>query len=310
MRSWVAKAAVKVLRPEYSSNPSVLDRFLNEARSAALIRHPGLIDIFDYGNHASGAAYIMMEFLEGESLAARVRRISALPAEMLAEIARQTAAALGAAHGQSSVHRDVKPDNIFLLPSGELPSGIRVKVLDFGIAKLSGEAAFGQSTRTGALLGTPTYMAPEQCRGSRRWGRSTWTPATTMRRSPSSRPRRGSSLPRTPSFSSARRIVGRTTETTASSMSPSRTPAASASGCCSAWAAESSRPPNSRHSRGGASRDRSSHRLSDRRRAPLARPRNPPLQARTGSDNAAHRPVRAPGRPLAMLPPEAALRSS
>ena len=162
------KSAIKVLLPEVSTNKEVVTRFFNEARASAVIKHPGLIEVFDFGYHTDGSAYIVMEFLEGESLAARLKREVKLPVDVLIAVARQVASALGAAHVRGIVHRDLKPDNVFLVPDPELPSGFRCKVLDFGIAKLAGEAAAGNSlkTRTGTVMGTPVYMSPEQCRGA------------------------------------------------------------------------------------------------------------------------------------------------
>ena len=159
------KAAIKVLLPEFSRDEASLTRFFNEARSTALIRHAGLVDVFDFGYH-DGAAYIAMELLDGESLGARLRREQVLPAALAAALARQVAAAVGAAHARGIVHRDLKPDNVFLVPDPEVTVGLRVKVLDFGIAKLGGEIGGVARTTTGNLLGTPLYMSPEQCRGA------------------------------------------------------------------------------------------------------------------------------------------------
>ncbi len=159
------KAAIKVLLPEFSRDEASLTRFFNEARSTALIRHAGLVDVFDFGYH-DGAAYIAMELLDGESLGARLRREQVLPAALAAALARQVAAAVGAAHARGIVHRDLKPDNVFLVPDPEVTVGLRVKVLDFGIAKLGGELGGVARTTTGNLLGTPLYMSPEQCRGA------------------------------------------------------------------------------------------------------------------------------------------------
>ena len=161
------RAAVKVLLPELSNNQEIVNRFFNEARSTAQIKHPGLIDIYDFGYHTTGSAFIVMEFLEGESLAARLRREPKPPLALLATIGRQIASALAAAHQKGIVHRDLKPDNVFIVTDVEVQQGIRAKVLDFGIAKLQSE---GQEkslkTRTGTVMGTPMYMSPEQCRGA------------------------------------------------------------------------------------------------------------------------------------------------
>jgi serine/threonine-protein kinase len=161
-------AAVKVLHPQLCANREVVNRFFNEARSSSLIKHPGVVDIYDFGRLPDGRAYIVMEFLEGESLQARLHREGFLRLELLVDIARQVAAALAAAHQRGIVHRDLKPDNIFLITDSETRSGIRIKILDFGIAKLTDDTNPGLSTttRTDAIIGTPTYMSPEQCRGA------------------------------------------------------------------------------------------------------------------------------------------------
>jgi eukaryotic-like serine/threonine-protein kinase len=162
------KAAVKLLLPELSKSSEIVNRFFNEARMTALIRHPGLIDIFDFGYHASGAAFLVMEYLQGETLGKRLKRERALAPPLVAMLVRQIAGAVGAAHARGIVHRDLKPDNLYLVPEKGAPGGIRVKVLDFGIAKLSAAAAGKEAlkTKTGNLLGTPMYMSPEQCRKS------------------------------------------------------------------------------------------------------------------------------------------------
>src|SRR5207248_990205 len=130
------------------------------------VRHPGIVEIYDFGFLADGCAYIVMEFLDGQGLAGRIAARGRMPALEALSIARQIAGALSAAHGKSIVHRDLKPDNVFLVRDPEMPSGERIKLLDFGIAKLAGDTGINaQKTRTGAVMGTPTYMAPEQCRG-------------------------------------------------------------------------------------------------------------------------------------------------
>jgi len=158
-------AAIKVLLPELSQKQDVVMRFFNEARAATAIRHPGIIEVFDFGWTPEGAAFIVMEHLEGETLGRRASRARLRWQSALA-IARQIAGALAAAHGKGIVHRDLKPDNIFLVSDPEVPGGERIKLLDFGIAKLAGESsATVNVTETGSVMGTPTYMAPEQCRG-------------------------------------------------------------------------------------------------------------------------------------------------
>src|SRR5262249_46630879 len=124
---------------------------------------PGLVSIFEFGRTPDGAAYLMMEYLEGETLRARVERERKLPVKDAQRIARQIASALAAAHDKSVVHRDLKPENVMLIPEPELPGGERAKILDFGVAKVAQLSAAGQATQAGAFLGTPAYMAPEQC---------------------------------------------------------------------------------------------------------------------------------------------------
>jgi eukaryotic-like serine/threonine-protein kinase len=159
------KAAIKVLRRELAEDRGLVERFMNEARAANAIRHPNIIDIIDVGQLPSGIPYLMMEFLDGESLAARIAREGRMTVADAADVARQTASALFAAHGKGIVHRDLKPDNLYLVTDEAQPVG-RVKVLDFGIAKLRGDlSGSGAATQVGSLMGTPPYMSPEQCRG-------------------------------------------------------------------------------------------------------------------------------------------------
>jgi eukaryotic-like serine/threonine-protein kinase len=160
------KAAIKVLRGDLAGDRGLVERFMNEARAANAIRHPNIIDIIDVGRTPSGVPYLMMELLEGQSLAQRIKDAGHLEAREAIEIGVQTAAALTAAHGKGIVHRDLKPDNLFLVPDESRPGGMRIKVLDFGIAKLRGDLTdVSARTQAGALMGTPPYMSPEQCRG-------------------------------------------------------------------------------------------------------------------------------------------------
>ncbi len=163
------RVAVKVLRAEFSRDQELLARFLNEARAANAIRHPSIIEILDSGTTDNGMPYLVMELLEGESLSARIRRLGRLATGDALECAYQTASAVGAAHRKGIVHRDLKPDNLFVIPDATNPGRERVKVLDFGIAKLQSAALTGDhvKTRTGTLIGTPVYMSPEQCLGTK-----------------------------------------------------------------------------------------------------------------------------------------------
>jgi serine/threonine-protein kinase len=158
------RAAVKVLLPELSANESVVERFFTEARATSLIRHPGIVEVLDC-DVRDGQAYIVMEHLEGESVADYLERTGGLVGDTAFALAvvAQVAQAVGAAHAAGIVHRDLKPDNVFLSISNT-DGRIVPKVLDFGIAKLA-ERGSATHTRTGAVLGTPAYMSPEQCRG-------------------------------------------------------------------------------------------------------------------------------------------------
>jgi serine/threonine-protein kinase len=159
-------AAVKVLAPSTASIRELIARLYNEARSATSIRDPGVVEIYDVGVLPDQTAYILMEFLEGESLAGRLRRQDGVAGMRALQIIRAVSRTLHVAHEHGVVHRDLKPGNIFLVPDPEMPTGERVKLLDFGIAKRDGDAAQPRLTQTGAVIGTPPYMSPEQCRGS------------------------------------------------------------------------------------------------------------------------------------------------
>ncbi|HEX7837491.1 MAG TPA: serine/threonine-protein kinase [Kofleriaceae bacterium] len=159
------RAAIKVLLPELSARPDIVNRFFNEARAVTSISDPGIVQVFDFGYHGDGSAFIVMEYLEGEPLDRRLARVGRLPAVEALRIGRQLAISLAAAHAQRIIHRDLKPENIFLVPDAEVTSGERTKILDFGIAKLSDDHPGKLKTSTGVLMGTPMYMSPEQCRG-------------------------------------------------------------------------------------------------------------------------------------------------
>ncbi len=156
-------AAVKVLHRAYSSNPQIVSRFIAEARAVNQIRHKNIIDIFAFGRVDDGRHFFVMELLEGESLEDLLKRRGHLEVEEALPILRAIARALGAAHAAGIAHRDLKPDNVFLARDAD--GNVVPKLLDFGIAKLLGEEAAGHKTKTGAPIGTPHYMSPEQCRG-------------------------------------------------------------------------------------------------------------------------------------------------
>jgi len=157
------RAAIKVLRPEVSRSPIVVERFIQEARAVNSIGHPNIIDIFAFGALDDGRAYHIMDLLIGESLRKRLKRGALHPSEA-ASVIDETAMALTAAHDKGFVHRDLKPDNIFLQTRED--RWPEVKLLDFGLAKLMPEAGIAPfQTKTGVMLGTPEYMSPEQARG-------------------------------------------------------------------------------------------------------------------------------------------------
>jgi serine/threonine-protein kinase len=160
------RAAIKFLLPALSQDADVVTRFFNEARAASVIKHPGIVEIYDC-DVVDEQAYIVMEYLEGESLAATLRRTGSLASEPIAisAVVGQIASALAAAHRKEIVHRDLKPENVFLSVEESIRAPFIVKILDFGIAKLTAPGGGGSNTRTGGLLGTPVYMSPEQCRG-------------------------------------------------------------------------------------------------------------------------------------------------
>jgi tRNA A-37 threonylcarbamoyl transferase component Bud32 len=164
------QVAIKVLHRELIRDFQHVRRFVNEARAANTIRHPNIVEILDAGTTETGTPYLVMELLAGESLGDRLSRKRLELGEAL-DIVRQTASALHAAHRQGIVHRDLKPANLFLAQDARGGGREQVKVLDFGIAKLqTGRPADQVKTQSGMMLGTPTYMSPEQCLGTRHVG--------------------------------------------------------------------------------------------------------------------------------------------
>ncbi|HXI55273.1 MAG TPA: serine/threonine-protein kinase [Polyangia bacterium] len=162
------QAAIKVLLPELTGDVEAVRRFLLEARATSGIKHPGIVEILDCDIHHDGRAFIVMELLEGLTLADHLRVTGRLDCDVALSLVGQIANALAAAHDKRIIHRDLKPDNVFLVPVVDGDSPYAVKVLDFGIAKLIAEgSAAGTLTRTGFVVGSPPYMSPEQCTGAR-----------------------------------------------------------------------------------------------------------------------------------------------
>jgi serine/threonine protein kinase len=161
--------AIKVLTRDLAHEPSIVERFIQEARAASRIHHENVVEVTDFGETEDGRPFMVMEYLEGEDLGHTLAREGRLPWDRAQPILLQLLAALQAVHEQGVVHRDIKPENIFLL--SRLGSSDFVKVFDFGIAKVlrydaPGGAPGGKSlTIKGQLIGTPPYMSPEQCLG-------------------------------------------------------------------------------------------------------------------------------------------------
>jgi len=149
--------AVKELVPEFATDPSFVERFKREAQSAARLTHPNIVSVYDWGTQ-DGTYFIVMEYVDGPSLSQLIRRDGALHPRRAAEIAGEVAAALGFAHSQDVVHRDIKPGNVLLTSSGQ------AKVADFGIARALSSSE-GELTQTGSVMGTATYFSPEQAQG-------------------------------------------------------------------------------------------------------------------------------------------------
>ena len=154
--------AIKILKEEYTGDPGFLNRFRAEARHTALLNHPGIANVFDYGEE-EGSAYLVMELVPGQPLSTIIERDKVLSPDRTLSIIGQTATALAVAHNQGLVHRDVKPGNLLMLPDG------KVKITDFGIARLADQVPL---TATGQVMGTAQYLAPEQATGQQATGSS------------------------------------------------------------------------------------------------------------------------------------------
>jgi serine/threonine-protein kinase len=161
------EVAVKVLHTKFVNDEKLVERFRREARAAAQLHHPNVVTIHDYGEArgTDGFAYIVMELVRGESLRELLRREGRLDERRAVSLMRDVCAGVGAAHRRGIVHRDIKPDNIIVTPADEDSLSERVKVVDFGIAKLRDMAVESTLTEAGVMVGTLFYMAPEQCKG-------------------------------------------------------------------------------------------------------------------------------------------------
>lgn len=149
------KVAIKILKEEYLGDPGFIARFRSEAKSAALVEHEGIANVYDYGED-TGSAYLVMELVPGEALSRILEREKKLDQEKVLDIIAQTSRALAAAHARGLVHRDIKPGNLLITPDGQ------VKITDFGIARVGDQVPL---TKTGQVMGTVQYLAPEQATG-------------------------------------------------------------------------------------------------------------------------------------------------
>jgi serine/threonine protein kinase len=159
-----ANVALKLIRADVAES-SANERFLSEARLAARLQHAAIVRVFDFGKTEQDEPFIVMELLEGETLGQRLGRLGTIDPMELCQILLPIIDALHSAHGHGVIHRDLKPDNVFVAKTDG--GGVQPKLLDFGIAKLRGESAFHTTklTQAGTLIGSPDYMSPEQARG-------------------------------------------------------------------------------------------------------------------------------------------------
>ena len=163
------RAAIKALIPELSAKEAVIERFFKQARNTSLVTHPGIVEVLDY-DVQDGQAYVVMEFLQGESLGTYLKRNGNLQGDLafLLGVIAHVAGAVGAAHDAGIMHRGLKPENIYLHLGPPPATAVAIKVLDFGVAQLSRDDGGPSRTTRGVLLGAPAYFSPEQCRGAGR----------------------------------------------------------------------------------------------------------------------------------------------
>lgn len=158
------RVAIKVMHPTLNSKPNMASRFLNEVKLVNQIQHPGIVNIFEFGKTGAGLLYLVMEFLDGVPLSELFERTDKLTISNFVILFQQISLALVAVHERKIIHRDLKPSNVMVVPDLAVPGGLRAKILDFGIAKLTEVTDTAPSLRTeaGVLIGTPAFMAPEQ----------------------------------------------------------------------------------------------------------------------------------------------------
>ncbi len=163
------KVAVKVLHSEFAGNAHVYARFQREAESAAAVSHPNVVTMLDIDVTPRGMPYLVCEYLEGVDLADYLKRVKRLDVAAALSVARQLCSGLGAAHARGVIHRDLKPPNVFLVGDFETgpPERLYTKVLDFGLSRFEATQGENNLTNTGLIMGTPSYMAPEQAAGKR-----------------------------------------------------------------------------------------------------------------------------------------------
>ncbi len=160
------RVAIKVLHAQFATNPEIVARFHREAQAATAIGHPNIVEVTDMGRFEDGTSYMVLEYLEGRDWAHDIKQQGPQALGKCVHIISQVCDALEAAHQKGIVHRDLKPENVFLVPFRDDPNF--AKVLDFGISKVMDDAVADRSlTQTGTALGTPYYMAPEQCQGKK-----------------------------------------------------------------------------------------------------------------------------------------------
>lgn len=162
------RVALKTLHPQYACHHDAIARFFNEAKVLSVLAHPSLVQVSDFVREPNGTVYLVMEYLRGQSLGGLLASCGGRLSVMVAlQLAWQVAEVLAVAHAQGVIHRDLKPENLMLVPDPVAPGGERVKVLDFGIAKLTSVAEHSSvATDAKAVMGTPMYMSPEQCSGA------------------------------------------------------------------------------------------------------------------------------------------------